>query len=43
MEIYKETNKRQTCAINDLLLIFRSEDLSCAVHVTKSEANKHGD
>ena len=31
------------CAIKNLLLIFRSEDLSRTVHVTKSEANKHGD
>ena len=31
------------CAIKNLLLIFRSEDLSRAVHVTKSEGNKHGD
>ena len=31
------------CAIKKLLLTFRSEDLPCAVHVTKSEANKRGD
>ena len=29
--------------MKNLLLIFRSEDLSRAVHITKSEANKHGD
>ena len=29
--------------IKTLLLILRSEHLSCAIHVTKSEANKHGD
>ena len=31
------------CAIKNPLLIFKSEDLSRAVHVTKSEANKHGE
>ena len=29
--------------MKNLLLIFRSEDLSRAVHITKSEANKHAD
>ena len=29
------------CTIKNILFIFRSEDMSRAVHVTKSEANKH--
>ena len=31
------------CARKNILLIFRSENLSRDVHVTKSEANKHED
>ena len=38
-----ESNYLVISAIKNILLIFGSEDLSRAVHVTKSEANKHGD